>query len=116
MNHSLQRIQLLGLILIITTLLLAVVAFGTGTTRIRMRQPSDLLADLRAVPSAADAAATDPTTDPLPEVRPEVRFVYVHVAYPLAAIGLVAMLLWSVPGWIAAPFQRRKTRSARRRR
>ncbi len=107
-----QRIQLLGLILIITTLLLAVMALGTGTTSIRMRPPEDLWADLMRSDSSTNVGPPADTG-----AEPErVRFVYVHVAYPLAAVGLLGMLLWSVPGSIAAPFQRRKGRAKRRRR
>ncbi|GIW99661.1 MAG: hypothetical protein KatS3mg111_2994 [Pirellulaceae bacterium] len=97
-----QRVQLFGLMLIVTTLVLAVTALGTNTRVVRMRSPMDLWGDWHT------ADVSPPPEGGSDGLATQVQFVHVHVAVPLVIVGLLGLLLWSAPGLLLGPFQRKR--------
>lgn len=82
------KVKLFGLVLIITTSLLALAAISTQTTLIRIRRFTSSV----AIQNAADSENTTQVS-----TGDSVDFVSIPIALPLCFTGLLGMLLWFTP-------------------
>ncbi len=103
------KVRLMGLMLFITSGLLALAAIATKTTHIRFKQPD-----------AVEAGSVDPTEArelngevPVPS---SVQFRSVPIVYPLSGVGGLGLLMWFVPAAGASTSTTGRNRTARRRR
>ncbi len=133
------HLRLIGLILLITTILLALAAAATKTTHIRVKRPGRVSpagekidrsvprfpAPEAVVPGgsiprdpvpddteASQAAGAERTLDPAGTPQPSVEFAQVPILWPLTLSGALGLVLWFLP----APRRRRKPTRRRRRR
>lgn len=97
---SFPGIRLTGLFLMITTIIIALAGLMTRTTHVQFRSFGS--------PTVVGTNPDDVTTS-----GGETDYISVPILYPLAGVGLLAMLLWFAPAG-ALPSEKKTRRSRRR--
>ncbi len=99
------KIRLFGLVLIITTLILAMAVMVTETFEIRIH---------RFNTSKQNSQMNGPSNSPAPSAT-ESEFVEIPIFVPLTFAGGLGMLFWFVPGGLSAVSPGTQPRGKRRR-
>lgn len=117
-----EKVRLFGLVLIVTTLILAMAVIATETFEIRIHRyyTSGSSEVPSQVPSAMPSGAPGSQPGPNDASSNQSEFVEIPILVPLSFAGGLGLLLWFVPGGLSAvaskpqSFGKRK-RSRRRR-
>ncbi|MBX3423262.1 MAG: hypothetical protein KF752_17020 [Pirellulaceae bacterium] len=108
-----NNVRLFGLVLIVTTLLLALAAVATQTAEIRFERHS-----AGALKQIASKNSDMQTGRPVGDVEPTApsQFISVPVIVPLGAAGMLGLLFWFTPATATAKSIGGRPRRSRRRR